>query len=254
MAVYTFTDTDIKYNFPVGITGTLNGNIIKVGDMAKTGDIIKIECGANKKIRIINGSPFCQFQNQGTGAIEQKFIVSSDLKTATLTMPDVNIVYGELAVAYDNVVVEVGYTIKQTDLDNIYNGGGKLFIKGVAAVVGSVINYGDVVRFDAISGKEFYMYALDRWTNIPSAYFAGRSSSGEVQQTKNFTLSENKLSVNGVLNKPSSGTFNSIVVKTNAVVLPADYVITQADITQLNDSGAVLKVNDVVAIVGTELS
>ena len=253
MSVYTFTDSDIKYTFPVGGTCTLNGNIINVGDKATTGDIIKIECGANKKIRVINGSPFCQFQNKVTGAIEQKFIVSSDLKTATLTMPDVNIVYGELAAAYDNVVVEVGYTIKQTDLDNIYNGGGKLYIKGVAAVVGSVINYGDVVRFDALPGKEFYMYALDRLKNIPSAYFAGRTGSGGVYQTENFTLSENKLSVNGVLNKPSSGTFNSIVVKTNAVVLPADYVITQDDITKLNDSGVVLKVNDVVAIVGTKI-
>lgn len=251
MSSFTFTDVDIQYNLPAGVVGTLNGNIIKVGDVAKTGDTIKIECGANKKIRVINGSPFCYFQHEGTGAIQQRFIVSGDLKTATLTMADVDIVYGQLAVAYDTIVVEVGYTIKQTDLDNIYNGGGKLYIKGVAAVVGSVINYGDIVRFDALSGREFYMYALDRLTNIPSAYFAGRTSSGGVHQTVNFTLSENKLSVNGVLNKPSSGTFNSIVVKTNAVVLPADYVITQADITKLNDSGVVLKVNDVVAIVGT---
>lgn len=253
MSVYVFTDTDITYNFPSGVVGKLNGNIINVGDTATTGDVVTIECDSNKKIRVINGTPFCRFQNSSTGELQQAFTVSSDLKTATLTMAAGDIVYGELAVAYDTIVVEVGYTIKQTDLDTILSGGGKLFIKGAAAIVGSVINYGDNIRFDALSGREFYLYALDRWTNIPSAYFAGRTSSGGTHQTENLILADNKLSISGVLSKPTSGTYNSIVVKTNATVTPADYVLKQSDIDNLNTSKVTLTINGVSAIVGSEI-
>ena len=38
----------------------------------------------------------------------------------------------------------------------------------------------------------FYLYDLDMWTKIPSAYFAGRTSSGGTHQTKNLILSDNK--------------------------------------------------------------
>lgn len=253
MATYVFTSTDINYNFPSGVVGKLNGNIINVGDIATTGDVITIECGDTKKIRVINGNPFCQFQNSSTGELQKRFSVSEDLKTATLTIPSDNIVYGELAVAYDTIIVEVGYTIKQTDLDTISNGGGKLFIKGVPAIVGSVINYGDNIRFDALSGREFYLYDLNKWTKIPSAYFAGRTSSGSTQQTENLVLSDNKTSISGVLSKPASGTYNSIVVKTNATVTPADYVLKQSDIDNLTNSKVTLTINGVVAIVGSEI-
>lgn len=253
MATYVFTSTDITYNFPSGVVGKLNGNIINVGDTATTGDVITIECGDTKKIRVINGNPFCQFQNSSTGELQKRFSVSEDLKTATLTIPSDNIVYGELAVAYDNIIVEVGYTIKQTDLDTISNGGGKLFIKGVPAIVGSVINYGDNIRFDALSGREFYLYDLDMWTKIPSAYFAGRTSSGGTHQTKNLILSDNKTSISGVLSKPTSGTYNSIVVKTNATVTPADYVLKQSDIDNLTNSKVSLTINGDAAIVGSEI-
>ena len=253
MATYVFTSTDINYNFPSGVVGKLNGNIINVGDTATTGDVITIECGDTKKIRVINGNPFCQFQNSSTGELQKRFSVSEDLKTATLTIPSDNIVYGELAVAYDTIIDEVGYTIKQTDLDTISNGGGKLFIKGVPAIVGSVINYGDNIRFDALSGREFYLYDLNKWTKIPSAYFAGRTSSGSTQQTENLVLSDNKTSISGVLSKPTSGTYNSIVVKTNATVTPADYVLKQSDIDNLTNSKVTLTINGVVAIVGSEI-
>lgn len=253
MATYVFTSTDITYNFPSGVVGKLNGNIINVGDTATTGDVITIECGDTKKIRVINGNPFCQFQNSSTGELQKRFSVSEDLKTATLTIPSDNIVYGELAVAYDTIIVEVGYTIKQTDLDTISNGGGKLFIKGVPAIVGSVINYGDNIRFDALSGREFYLYDLDMWTKIPSAYFAGRTSSGGTHQTKNLILSDNKTSISGVLSKPTSGTYNSIVVKTNATVTPADYVLKQSDIDNLTNSKVSLTINGEAAIVGSEI-
>ena len=253
MATYVFTDTDITYSFPSGVVGKLNGNIINVGDTATTGDVITIECGDTKKIRVINGNPFCQFQNSSTGELQKRFSVSEDLKTATLTMPSDNIVYGELAIAYDTIIVEVGYTIKQTDLDTISNGGGKLFIKGVPAIVGSVINYGDNIRFDALSGREFYLYDLNKWTKIPSAYFAGRTPSGGTHQTENLILSDNKKSISGVLSKPKSGTYNSIVVKTNATVTPADYVLKQSDIDNLTNSKVSLTINGVAAIVGSEI-
>lgn len=253
MATYVFTDTDITYNFPSGVVGKLNGNIINVGDTATTGDVITIECGETKKIRVINGNPFCQFQNSSTGELQKRFSVSEDLKTATLTMPSDNIVYGELGVAYDTIIVEVGYTIKQTDLDTISNGGGKLFIKGVPAIVGSIINYGDDIRFDALPGREFYLYDLNSWTKIPSAYFAGRTSSGGTHQTENLILSDNKTSISGVLSKPKSGTYNSIVVKTNATVTPADYVLKQSDIDNLTSSKVSLTINGVAAIVGSEI-
>lgn len=253
MATYVFTDTDITYNFPSGVVGKLNGNIINVGDTATTGDVITIECDETKKIRVINGNPFCQFQNSSTGELQKRFSVSEDLKTATLTMPSDNIVYGELAVAYDTIIVEVGYTIKQTDLDTISNGGGKLFIKGVPAIVGSIINYGDDIRFDALPGREFYLYDLNSWTKIPSAYFAGRTSSGGTHQTENLILSDNKTSISGVLSKPKSGTYNSIVVKTNATVTPADYVLKQSDIDNLTSSKVSLTINGVAAIVGSEI-
>lgn len=253
MATYVFTNTDITYNFPSGVVGKINGSIIKVGDTAKTGDVITIECGATKKIRVINGNPFCQFQNSSTGELQKRFSVSEDLKTATLTIPSDNIIYDELAVAYDTIIVEVGYTIKQTDLDTISNGGGKLFIKGVPAIVGSVINYGDNIRFDALSGREFYLYDLNMWTKIPSAYFAGRTSSGGTHQTENLILSDNKTSISGVLSKPASGTYNSIVVKTNATVTPADYVLKQSDIDNLTNSKVKLTINGVEAIVGSEI-
>lgn len=154
---------------------------------------------------------------------------------------------------YDTIIDEVGYTIKQTDLDAISNGGGKLFIKGVPAIVGSVINYGDNIRFDALSGREFYLYDLDMWTKIPSAYFAGRTSSGGTHQTKNLILSDNKTSISGVLSKPKSGTYNSIVVKTNATVTPADYVLKQSDIDNLTNSKVSLTINGDAAIVGSEI-
>lgn len=253
MATYVFTNTDITYNFPSGVVGKLNGNIINVGDTATAGDVITIECGDTKKIRVINGNPFCQFQNSSTGELQKRFSVSEDLKTATLTIPSDNIVYGELAVAYDTIIVEVGYTIKQTDLDKISNGGGKLFIKGVPAIVGSAINYGDNIRFDALSGREFYLYDLNMRTKIPSAYFAGRTPSGGTHQTENLILSDNKTSISGVLSKPASGTYNSIVVKTNATVTPADYVLKQSDIDNLTNSKVNLTINGVAAIVGSEI-
>lgn len=253
MAKYVFTSTDINYNFPSGVVGKINGRIINIGDTATTGDVVTIECGETKKIRVINGKPFCQFQNSSTGELQKRFSVSEDLKTATLTIPSDNIVYGELAVAYDTIIVEVGYTIKQTDLDTISNGGGKLFIKGVPAIVGSVINYGDNIRFDALPGRKFYLYDLNRWTKIPSAYFAGRTSSGGTHQTENLILSDNKTSISGVLSKPASGTYNSIVVKTNAAVTPADYVLKQSDIDNLTNSKVNLTINGVAAIVGSEI-
>ena len=76
MATYVFTNSDITYNFPSGVVGKLNGNIINVGDTATTGDVITIECGDTKKIRVINGNPFCQFQNSSTGELQKRFSVS----------------------------------------------------------------------------------------------------------------------------------------------------------------------------------
>lgn len=133
----------------------------------------------------------------------------------------------------------MAYTFKQADLDNLSNSNASMTINGVPIAVNDVINSGDVLEATTNAGYAFTNNGL---------YFSGQDPNYGMMVYLYFDLS----SGNTVGNKTfDSGAYFGLTVSTE--VLTPDYVVTQGDIDELNLSGSTLKINGVVATVGSEI-
>ena len=150
------------------------------------------------------------FQDTSTGGTLY-FTLTSDRKLATFTNTD-GASLGGL-----NVLTELApvspHTINQVDLDNFTAAHAKLFVNGSPAVIGTVLNAGDVLRATANDGWTFYQSpdAVDGLISIKFNYLADNSfdwfaREGDTFKVGTFTVKENgafgNIRVDTVLEQP----------------------------------------------------